>query len=85
MSYTKLKGKIIEVFGTNYKFAIAMKMDRTSLSAKLHNKTPWKREEIERACEVLGIPIEDVYLYFFTQKVEISRLEQDASYLETSV
>ena len=79
MSYSKLKGKIREVFGTNYKFADAMDMDRTSLSAKLHNKTPWKREEIERACEVLGIPIEDVYLYFFTQKVEISQEEQEGA------
>ncbi len=75
MSYSKLKGKICEVFGTNYKFADAMNMDKASLSARLSNKIPWKREEIEKACEILGIPIEEVYIYFFTQKVEISQQE----------
>ena len=73
MSYAKLRGKIREVFGTNEAFAEAMKMDTSSLSAKLNNKSPWKREEIEKACGLLGIPIEDVYLYFFTRKVENSQ------------
>lgn len=65
MSYSKLKGKIKEYFGTNKAFAKAMGMDLSSLSAKLNNKSPWKREEIEKACALLQIPIEDVYLYFF--------------------
>lgn len=68
MSYSKLKGKIKEYFDTNEAFAKAMKMNLSSLSAKLNNKSPWKREEIERACELLQIPIEDVYLYFFCKK-----------------
>lgn len=73
MSYAKLRGRIIEVFGTNAVFAKAMDIDPSSLSAKLTNKSPWKREEIEKACELLGIPIEQVHLYFFTQKVGISQ------------
>lgn len=68
MSYSKLKGKIKEYFGTNKAFAMAMGMDLSSLSAKLNNKSPWKREEIEKACALLHIPIEDVYLYFFYKK-----------------
>ena len=73
MSYGKLRGKILEVFGTNECFSNALGIDPSSLSAKLNNKSPWKREEIEKACELLGIPIEEVYLYFFTQKVGISQ------------
>lgn len=69
MSYRKLKGKITEVFELQESFAKALGIDPSSLSAKLNNKSPWKREEIEKSCELLGIPIEDVYLYFFTQKV----------------
>ena len=65
MSYSKLRGKIREVFGINENFAKAMGIDLSSLSAKLNNKSPWKRVEIEKACELLQIPIEDVYLYFF--------------------
>lgn len=67
MSYAKLRGKIREVFGTNKAFAKAMDKDYSSISFKLNNKAPWKREEIEQACILLDIPIEEVHLYFFTR------------------
>jgi hypothetical protein len=67
MSYAKLRGKIREVFGANRAFAKAMGMNHSSLSFKLNNKAPWKREEIELACKSLGIPIEEVHLYFFAK------------------
>ena len=70
MSYAKLKGKIKEVFGTIQAFANAMEKDVSTISAKLNNKSPWTREEIELACELLGIAIEEVHLSFFTPKVE---------------
>jgi transcriptional regulator with XRE-family HTH domain len=73
MSYSKLRGKIKEVYGKQEYLAKAMGMDASSLSAKLNNNSPWKREEIEKACELLGISIEDVHLYFFSQKVGISQ------------
>jgi hypothetical protein len=66
MSYSKLRGRIVEAYGTNAAFAKEMKINRTSLSFKLNNKKPWKREEIERACILLEIPIEEVHLYFFS-------------------
>lgn len=69
MSYAKLRGKIREVFGSEGAFATAIGMNAASLSAKLGNKSPWKREEIEKACCLLGIPIEEVHLYFFTAKL----------------
>ena len=69
MDYSKLRGKIREVFKTETAFASAMEMNAASLSAKLGNKSPWKREEIEKSCLLLGIPIEDVHLYFFKEKL----------------
>lgn len=69
MSYAKLRGKIREVFGSEGVFASSLGMNPASLSAKLGNKSPWKREEIEKACCLLGIPIEEVHLYFFTAKL----------------
>ena len=69
MSYSKLKGKIKEVFGTNQAFADAMGKDVSTISAKLNNKSTWKREDIENACELLHIPIEEVHIYFFVQKL----------------
>lgn len=69
MSYAKLRGKIREVFGSEGVFAAEMGMNAASLSAKMGNKSPWKREEIEKACHLLGIPIEEVHLYFFNKKL----------------
>ena len=69
MSYAKLRGRITEKFSTIEKFAEAMGRDVSSISAKLNNKSSWKREEIEKACELLEIPLEKVHIYFFTPKV----------------
>ena len=68
MSYAKLKGKIKELYGTQSAFAEAMGMDNATLSGKLNNKTPWKDEEIEKACGLLNIPIEQVHIYFFCKE-----------------
>lgn len=68
MSYAKLRGRIREIFGTNQKFSDAIEIDASSISAKLNNKSPWKREEIEKACQLLEIPIEQVHEYFFCAK-----------------
>lgn len=70
MDYAKLRGKIREVFGTNRKFSEAIGMEYSSLSAKLNNKSPWKREEMEKACIALGIPIEEVYVYFYQRDAQ---------------
>ena len=70
MSYEKLKSKIREKYKTDGDFAKALGIDRTSLYSKLIDKTDWKREEIEKACNLLEIPIEEVHLFFFTVWVE---------------
>lgn len=63
--YAKLKGLICEKFETNKAFAHALYMSRASLSAKLNNRSEWKSDEIARACELLGIPLELAHEYFF--------------------
>lgn len=65
MKYTKLRGKIKEVYWLQSDFAKAMGMNPATLSFKLNGNTSWKREEIELACKLLHIPIEEAYLYFF--------------------
>lgn len=63
--YAKLRGKIREVFSTHEAFAAAMGISEASLSKKLNGHTEWKREEIVKACELLGIPLEAAHEYFF--------------------
>lgn len=66
MSYAKLRGRIKECYMTQEKFAEALGMDTSTLSAKLNNKSDWTRSEIENACQLLKISINAVHTYFFT-------------------
>lgn len=66
----KLKGRIIEKFGTQGSFAKAMGMSERTLSLKLDNQVDWKQSEIVKACELLEIPKEEIVDYFFTLKVQ---------------
>ena len=65
MDYSELRGKIRAKFKRQGDFAKALGMDASSLSKKLNNRTQWTRPEIEKACELLGIPLADAHLYFF--------------------
>ena len=67
--YRKLRGKIREVCGTQYKFSTAVKLSGASVSAKLNNKVQWSQTEINKACNVLDIPDSEMATYFFTLKV----------------
>jgi len=67
--YSKLSGKIREVFGTNGEFAKAMGLSERTVSLKMTCKVGWKQVEMEKALKLLGIPCEEVGIYFFKQKV----------------
>lgn len=45
--FSKLSGKIVEKYGTQYNFAIAIGLSERSLSLKLNNRVGWRDEEIE--------------------------------------
>ena len=68
--YGKLRGKIVEVFGSQSEFAKAMGFSNRTLSLKMNNKIDWRQEEIYCAMELFGIPDGQVCEYFFTQKVK---------------
>lgn len=65
MSYSKLRGKIREVFGTQEAFAEAMGMNTATVSGKLNGKSDWTRAEMELACSLLGISMMKMHSYFF--------------------
>lgn len=67
MSYSKLRGKIREVFGTQEAFATAMGMNTATISGKLNDKSDWTRAEMELACSLLKIPMLEMHEYFFAQ------------------
>lgn len=65
MSFSKLRGRIREKFGTQEPFAVAMDMSPATLSGKLTEKTEWTKSEIEKACKLLDIRVEKIHEYFF--------------------
>lgn len=69
MSYSKLRGKIREVFGTQEAFAEAMGMTKSGISMRLNNKVKWTLDEVTKAVELLEIADYEIPAYFFTPKV----------------
>lgn len=66
MKYWKIREQIAEKFGTCGAFAEALDVHPSTLSAKLSGRAEWTRQEIETACTLLEIPVEEIHLYFFT-------------------
>ena len=64
--FSKLSGKIVEKYGTQYNFAVALGLSERSLSLKLNNKVGWRDEEMERAIDLLDLDLNDIPAYFFT-------------------
>ena len=65
-NYSKLRGKIKEVFGTQDSFAEHLGIGRVSLSQRLNNILEFSQEEIYNSCDLLNISPEEISEYFFT-------------------
>ena len=64
-NYSKLLGKIVERVGTQAAVAEKRGLSERSISLKLNGKVAWKQTEIAKACEVLGIRLNEIDKYFF--------------------
>ena len=65
--YSRLRGKIVEKFGSQVAFASAIKMSTNSLSNKLVGKRAFTQDEIEAICDALDVPVMEIGNYFFTR------------------
>lgn len=68
--YSKLRGKIREIYGTQTEFANALGISHVSLSARLNNKIGFDQSEMVKAAELLGISQEEIQCYFFKKKIK---------------
>lgn len=71
--YSKLRGRIIEMFGSQEAFAEKIGQTPTTVSYKLNNKKPMTRNDIIEWGKILLIEPENIGLYFFTKKVREAR------------
>lgn len=68
--YNKLKGRIVEVFGTQAKFSNAMGWSMQTTTKKLNNIRFWKQTDICKAAEILNIQYCQIPEFFFQEKVQ---------------
>lgn len=68
--YSKLDGRITEVFGSRKAYAESIGRSEKTISLKMNNKVPWDQDEMVLSCEALKIPIDRLCDYFFTLKAQ---------------
>ena len=66
-NYSKLRGRMVEKFGTIEKTAEASNIRRDMISQALNGKRAFTQQEISTLAEVLEIPKLEIGTYFFTQ------------------
>ena len=69
-NYNKLRGRIVEIYGSQIEFAKAMKWSERTLSLKMNGKIPWKQTDIVTAVRLLGLSETDIQEYFFAVEVQ---------------
>lgn len=65
--YRKLRGKIVEKYGSQSEFSVVMGLSERTLSLKMNSKVPWKQKEICKAASLLDISDGDIGDYFLQQ------------------
>ena len=67
--FSKLRGRIVEKYGSCAAFAEAAGCSPGQISRRLNNQTPFDDQEIHAFSKLLEIPESDLATYFFTHKV----------------
>lgn len=67
--YRKLKGRIIEKYGSQSNFADAYGISENTLSLKMRNKVRFTSDDIIAISDMLDIPENEIGSYFFTKQV----------------
>lgn len=76
MVYAKLRGRIIEKYGTQENFCKELGLSSVSVSKKMTGKTSFSQADIIKWCSLLDIDLKDVGLFFYTQSSTTSNHKQ---------
>ena len=69
-NHNKLRGKIIEKYGTQGAFAKALGVSERTLSLKLNGKIFFAQDEMSKILNLLGETVDSIKEYFFIEKVQ---------------
>ncbi len=65
MEYNKLRGRIVEKFGTMSNFAEKIGSTRQTVSLKLTGKSEFGKKDIQRYADALDIKNDQIGVFFF--------------------
>lgn len=67
--YSKLRGKIVETYGTIAEFCREHELNNQNISKKLNNVTHFSIDDALELSNYLSIPKEEIHRYFFVVKI----------------
>jgi hypothetical protein len=62
--YKKLRAKLVEIGMSQKEFSLLINRCHTYISERLNGSKPWDSDDIYATCDVLGIPHDQIHLYF---------------------
>ena len=68
LKYAKLRGRIVEKFGTQDAFREQIGISKTAMSNKMTGKTAFSQKDIVKWCDLLSIDPHDIAKYFFVNE-----------------
>lgn len=69
MNYNKLRGRIVEMFGSQKRFSDKITLSEQSITAKLNGRSDFSQEDILRWSNALNIDKSEIGTYFFETKL----------------
>lgn len=67
--YSKLRGRMVEKYGSQTAFVRDFGISENSFSLKMNCKVRFTSDDIVKITAMLDIPSDEIGTYFFTQKV----------------
>ena len=75
--YSRLRGRIVEIFGTQACFAVAMGWSERTLSLKMNGLRAWKQPDICKAVDLLKLSDKDIQSFLFRTKVQSFEFDKE--------
>jgi hypothetical protein len=67
--YSKLRGRIVELYGSQGAFAKKIGKTEQSITAKLNGRSQFSQKDIVDWSNALSLGVDEVGIYFFTSKL----------------
>lgn len=65
-NYNKLRGRIVEIYGSQKMFSKEINLSEQSITAKLNGRSDFSKDDILKWSDALRLSSEEIGAYFFT-------------------